>query len=394
MRVSLYIEPAAGGLGGAEYLLAVLAGELSAAHDVTIFHHRAALSVRELAAFSAVPLDGVRLQLTERPPVPWHGDERHPLTRIPAAGRWLSQVSQGADVFLAITHGVPPFCHAGAGVLLSLFPLSHVRRQWPWTDDSGRRPPRRVVQGWYYDWEWRRRFSGYPVKLAISSFAAQWTRLRWAIAPRILHPPVDVTFPAQPKVPRIVSVGRFATEGVRKHQRELVGAFRQILPDAEGWQYASAGSCGPSSGEELFYRSVVESANGLPVSVCRNLDREALKRLLSASRIFWHAAGLGVPPDRPEEMEHFGIATIEAMAAGCVPVVTRQGSHPEIVTHGVDGYLFDSLDELQELTLHLVRDRMRLEEMSTAARARAAQFGRGRFLEGFRSAVRHAGISV
>ena len=41
----------------------------------------------------------------------------------------------------------------------------------------------------------------------------------------------------------------------------------------------------------------------------------------------------------PSEMESFGLAALEAMACGVVPVATRVGGVPELITHGEDGYL-------------------------------------------------------
>ncbi|MBZ5610316.1 MAG: N-acetyl-alpha-D-glucosaminyl L-malate synthase BshA [Acidobacteriia bacterium] len=41
----------------------------------------------------------------------------------------------------------------------------------------------------------------------------------------------------------------------------------------------------------------------------------------------------------PSEMESFGLAALEAMACGVPPVATRVGGVPELVTHGVDGFL-------------------------------------------------------
>ena len=40
----------------------------------------------------------------------------------------------------------------------------------------------------------------------------------------------------------------------------------------------------------------------------------------------------------PSEMESFGLAALEAMACGVVPVGTRVGGVPELITHGVDGF--------------------------------------------------------
>jgi len=41
----------------------------------------------------------------------------------------------------------------------------------------------------------------------------------------------------------------------------------------------------------------------------------------------------------PSELESFGLAALEAMACGVVPVATRVGGVPELITHGADGYL-------------------------------------------------------
>jgi N-acetyl-alpha-D-glucosaminyl L-malate synthase BshA len=41
----------------------------------------------------------------------------------------------------------------------------------------------------------------------------------------------------------------------------------------------------------------------------------------------------------PSEMESFGLAALEAMACGVVPVATRVGGVPELITHGEDGFL-------------------------------------------------------
>ncbi len=41
----------------------------------------------------------------------------------------------------------------------------------------------------------------------------------------------------------------------------------------------------------------------------------------------------------PSEMESFGLAALEAMACGVPPVATRVGGVPELITHGVDGFL-------------------------------------------------------
>src|SRR5207237_1222717 len=107
------------------------------------------------------------------------------------------------------------------------------------------------------------------------------------------------------------------------------------------------------------------------------------------AKVFWHAAGYGDGPDvLPEFSEHFGIATAEAMAAGCVPVVIGQGAQPELVEHGVSGFLWHTLDELKDYTLQVINDdglRLRLSE---AARARARAFARDNFVNSYLNLLR------
>ena len=41
----------------------------------------------------------------------------------------------------------------------------------------------------------------------------------------------------------------------------------------------------------------------------------------------------------PSETEAFGLAALEAMACGVPPVATRTGGVPDLITHGVDGFM-------------------------------------------------------
>jgi glycosyltransferase involved in cell wall biosynthesis len=41
----------------------------------------------------------------------------------------------------------------------------------------------------------------------------------------------------------------------------------------------------------------------------------------------------------PSEMESFGLVALEAMACSVVPVATKVGGVPELITHGEDGFL-------------------------------------------------------
>jgi N-acetyl-alpha-D-glucosaminyl L-malate synthase BshA len=72
----------------------------------------------------------------------------------------------------------------------------------------------------------------------------------------------------------------------------------------------------------------------------------------------------------PSELEGFGLAALEAMACGAPPVATRAGGVPELVTHGVDGFLEAPGDVEQQAARvsELLLDPSLHERMSAAAR--------------------------
>jgi N-acetyl-alpha-D-glucosaminyl L-malate synthase BshA len=75
----------------------------------------------------------------------------------------------------------------------------------------------------------------------------------------------------------------------------------------------------------------------------------------------------------PSSMESFGLAALEAMACGVIPVATRVGGVPELITHGADGFLEDVGDTaaqaarvLEILTQPDLRNRMKWAARDTA----------------------------
>jgi glycosyltransferase involved in cell wall biosynthesis len=109
-----------------------------------------------------------------------------------------------------------------------------------------------------------------------------------------------------------------------------------------------------------------------------------LKKLYQEAKIFWHAAGYPHDPNLlPHVMEHFGIVTVEAMSAGCVPVVINKGGQPEIVEHGVSGFLWSTLEELRGYTCLLAKDDKLRNRMAAAAVEKARLYTKDRFIQRF-----------
>jgi glycosyltransferase involved in cell wall biosynthesis len=79
----------------------------------------------------------------------------------------------------------------------------------------------------------------------------------------------------------------------------------------------------------------------------------------------------------PSRTETLGLVLLEAMAAGCPVVAARSGGIPDIVTDGVNGYLFDPADEEGAIaaTVRLLKQQAERECLRQNARAEAERWG-------------------
>jgi glycosyltransferase involved in cell wall biosynthesis len=380
VNVGIYIEHGVGnGVGGAELAMAYLASVWSRDHDVDLIHHRPPLTRERLASFSSDDYSRVNIRYLPREAEP--PGCGNPAARYRAASDWHREISAGYDLFVNCTHWLPCFSHARSSALFVLFPF-YVR---PGDSPEIRRLPfwKRARHAAYHTWEWRRRLATYDRRIAISEFTRGWTRGRWRVRCDVVYPPVDVAFNDGPKDPLVLSVGRFSTMAHTKKQLEMMQAFRPLAKTTlAGWTYACVGGLNDREENHRFFENVRAAGADCSTRVAANLDRPSIRALFERARIFWHATGLNDDTDaRPELAEHFGISTVEAMAAGCVPVVINKGGQREIVRHGETGFLWDTVDELQHYTVRLATDTALWRRMSEAARAHARQFSRERFID-------------
>jgi N-acetyl-alpha-D-glucosaminyl L-malate synthase BshA len=75
----------------------------------------------------------------------------------------------------------------------------------------------------------------------------------------------------------------------------------------------------------------------------------------------------------PSELESFGLAALEGMACEVVPIATRTGGVPEVIEHGVSGFLADvgDVDTMARYAIDLLGDEAELRAMGKRARAAA-----------------------
>lgn len=219
-----------------------------------------------------------------------------------------------------------------------------------------------------------------------SVFTKQYIEDRWAISGPVVYPPVNtgMLHPLNKKK-QIISVGRFAASTkVKKHQ-VMIEVFKELSKDKtfKGWSLHLAG--GITSGDESYVNELKEVSKGFEIYFYPDASLDDLGKLYSESAIYWHAMGYG--EEDPKMSEHFGITTVEAMAAGCVPVVINKGGQPEIVEHEVSGLLWDDLDQFKEYTLKIINNQKLREKLSQNAQERAPKFSKENFVQNLYSLV-------
>jgi len=76
----------------------------------------------------------------------------------------------------------------------------------------------------------------------------------------------------------------------------------------------------------------------------------------------------------PSQLESFGLAALEAMASEVVPVATRVGGVPEVIEHGITGFLGEvgDVDAMANFASEILGDESRLRAMGKACRKWAA----------------------
>lgn len=78
----------------------------------------------------------------------------------------------------------------------------------------------------------------------------------------------------------------------------------------------------------------------------------------------------------PSEYESFGLAALEAMAAGTPVVATNAGGIPEIITHGKNGYLSEvgDVEQMSHHAISILDNLQSLKTFSEEARKQAESF--------------------
>lgn len=196
-----------------------------------------------------------------------------------------------------------------------------------------------------------------------SYFTKSFIDKEYGVNSIVIYPPVNV----EKIVPKrkeniILYVGRFSQLTQNKGQDVLINSFKKFHKEYGGWRLILAG--GVEVGSDNFLDKLEKSTKDLPVEMIKSPSFDEIVKLYGKAKIFWSAAGYGVNEKKePKRVEHFGITVVEAMSAGCVPVVFSAGGHKEIVADGENGFLWKKTRQLQKITKVLIENRKNMQDI-------------------------------
>lgn len=227
-------------------------------------------------------------------------------------------------------------------------------------------------------WE-KSKFRTFSIINSNSQFTKKVVEKYWGIKVNLVcQPGVDTKIFRDPTVKKekiILNVGRFFDQLHCKNQLVLVEFFRYLVQkfpqEMAGWRLVLIGQVE----SESYVNQVRKLAKGLPVDILTDADFATLRSTYQKASIYWHATGFYDDPiQHPEKMEHFGISTVEAMAAGCAPVVIAKGGQLEILGNDLQHLSWLTQTDCVRKTLRLIRNPELMRTMGELASERAEKF--------------------
>ena len=340
MKIGFY-NPYYDSLGGGERYVLTLAGYWGKTHDVSIFWNDDTILKKAQERFH-LDLSNVKV-----------------VSNIFQSAPFIRKffLSSQYDLLFFLSDGSVPFSLAKKNVIIFQAPFPHIS---------------------YPLWKRMR----YQAIVVYSKFAKRMIDPSVGKYATVIYPPVDSShINVRKKTHTILSVGRFSSFFRVKKQEVLIDIFcegieKDILRD---WRLVLAGGLLPS--DKKYFEMLQAKTKELPIELLPNCSFGKLKEEYERASIYWHGAGFG--ETNPERMEHFGITTVEAMAAGCIPIVYNAGGQPEIIDHTKNGFLWNTKEECLDLTNFVIHSSKLQKELQRQARVKATEFSTSRFFQQF-----------
>lgn len=347
-----FVTDALPSLGGSEKVLFAALEAIPQADVFTLVYNR--------AAFAGTPLAGRHVHTSILDKFPWaHRNHRILLPLMPAAIQGFDLHEY--DVVVSFSYAVAHGARAAVGARHVSYTYTPMRYAWNGMNMRGERKPKNAVLGLilaaFRAWD-RRAADDVDRFAAVSRFIAGRVRAAYLREAEVMYPPVEVDrFSATAsRAEYYVTVSRLVAH---KRVELIVEAFTRL-----GLSLLVIGE-----GPELPRLRKLAGAN---VQFCGFVPDKEMAGILSRARGFVAASE-----------EDFGIAMVEAQAAGCPVIAYGRGGALETVIEGRTGIFFDEqrVETLSEAVQRFERRAGRWDP--EAAIENAGRFSRERFLKEF-----------
>jgi len=287
--------------------------------------------------------------------------------------RRLKQVSGKFDVFFNVSMNLFSFNSKFNIVIIHFPPYRKTKSEFI------KKYPFMFIPAWFKDLNF---LKNYDLYINNSQYTKYWLKKYWHIE----DGKTALVYPAVSPISKVIENKSniiFVCSRIEKSKKIeiLITAFLANETIKNNTKLIIAGSI---IEEHVQYaqeiKRLIENCNS--VILHENPSRNEIEDYYCNSKIFWHAKGYGVNEEKaPYELEHFGITTVEAMSAGCIPVVINKGGQKEIVENGINGFLWDTPRQLIEKTVYLMQNEDERKKMSQCAIEKAKNYSLENFTE-------------
>ena len=210
-----------------------------------------------------------------------------------------------------------------------------------------------------------------PVLVTNSTYNARQIRKVFGSKPTVLHPSIDpIPYRYEPKNGKVLTVCRLTPE-------KNLQIINEVLRHIRGTRFSVAGGTTPQSS------GVVSTLRNRYVDLYPNPRRDEIVGLMKESSVY-----LSTQPN-----EAFGMAVLEAMSAGCVPVVYRNGGPWYDILgaeDGESGYGYTRGREAAERIADVLSDDGARERLRMNSVRRSKYFTTERFRDGLLGIIEKA----
>ncbi|MEM3926869.1 MAG: glycosyltransferase [Desulfurococcaceae archaeon] len=242
----------------------------------------------------------------------------------------------------------------------------------------------------FYDWiinHVARKMHGKPrLVLTNSAWTAKIIKDVFEIDAEVIYPPVDVDYflyDGRKKEKIILTISRFTPE-------KNLHLLPRVASSLSDYEWYLVGSLGTTRSEldvsNRVLRRIWKEIKKLEIKnfhVVINLPRKELRELLLKANFYVH----------PMFAEHFGISIAEAISAGCIPIVYRDGGAWTDIVSPINHELgYTTLSEVHDIIRSLEKSPDKMEKLRTRSIEYSRKFKTEVFREKFINILEKYGI--